>query len=179
MKHHLLPPLLTAAVLAALAGAQSPSPKTDEIGRLQQLTRNRGLIQELVKHGLSLAAENDALKRADCCNGLARHLAQEIQQAAELHDVRRAAELGDHLCSLLSGGVAPNLTTVRVRTPLGSAGDIEMRRVGEDTRELTEPLEDLLGSVVQAEPGDLKRLLHSIRKARGEVENALKTRPNP
>jgi hypothetical protein len=142
------------------------------------LQRNRELIQDLVRSGLSLAGEGDPLKRADYCNGLAKRLAGEIRQAAEHQEIYRAAELGDHFCDVLKGGVIPNLSTVRLHMDPGSAGEIELRRVAGATVELTAPLEDLLVRLGTSEPGDLKRLLRTIRTTRGEVEKTI-TPPRP
>jgi hypothetical protein len=178
MNRYLFLPALTALLLAALAGAQDPPSPAEGVADFGRLERNRALIQELVHSGLSLAGEGDPLKRADTCNGLAKRLAGEIRQAAEHQDIDRATELGDHFCSLLKGGVLPNLSTVRLHMDPGSAGEAELRRVGAETVELTTPLEDLLGRVGTSDPGDLKRLLRSIRTARGEVEKTI-TPPRP
>jgi hypothetical protein len=140
----------------------------------QQLTRNRGLIQALVTSGVVLASEEDPLRRADQCNGLARHLVDEIQHAADREDDGRAAELGGHLDDLLKGGVVSNLSTVREHTPPDSTRHKELRRVSEDTQRVTDPLEKLYQSRAKTDPGELHRVLQSIRETRAEVDKVLK-----
>ena len=179
MKRFLMLPLFAPLFWVALAGAQPPPSDADEPGVVRHLHRNRHLIRALVQGGLSLAREQDALRRADYCNGLARSVVGEIRQAADVQDNGRAIELGDHLQALLKLGVAGNLTSVRLVTPPGSTREIEMRRVSHQMNELTEPLQGLLEKLAPPDEEDLGRILTGLREARVEVEAVLKSRPEP
>jgi hypothetical protein len=174
-------PILTipvALALAVLAAAQDPAGPADEAARLGQLRRNRALIQDLVASGLSLAAEEDPLKRADSCHGLAQCVVGEIRQAAAQQEHDRAVELSDHLHALLKLGVAGNLRTVRLESSPSSTREVEVQRVGAQVRELVAPLEELLGEL-EPDAGELRRVLRNVREARAEVEKALKVRGRP
>jgi hypothetical protein len=168
-------PGASGATLILLIEPEGVSSPTDHAHVWQQLTRNRSLIEALVTSGLSLAAEEDPLRRADQCNGLARQLVDEIQQAADWEEDGRAAELGWHLHDLLKGGVVCNLTTVRDHTPPDSTRHKELRRVSEEAQRLTEPLEKRYQTISKAEPGELGRILQSIHDTRAEVDLILKS----
>jgi hypothetical protein len=156
-----------------LAGSGASSDQSDS-RRIKQLHRNRSLIQALVDGGLYLAAEKDPLKRADCCNGLAKRFVGEIRQAALTRDVTRAEEMGLHLKELLTRGVAGNLTIVRDQTPLGSAREQDMRRLTNQIKDLTFPLEQELAQLADKE--EVQSVLQSVREALGEVDKALKSK---
>lgn len=165
---------LTVAALALAGGPPVPPP--DDVLQAQDLHRNRKLIEALILNGLSLAAEDDPLKRADTCNELAARFAGEIQQAATERDNGRAVELGDHLYSLLRQGVAGNLRTARRLIPLSSTDEWKIHQVGNRVSIITAPLEGLLQETSSTEAGELRRVLQKIRDARVEVE---KTRQKP
>src|SRR4051812_43463174 len=93
----LLLPVLV-GLLATLVWA-GDSPSGTERARLFQ--RDRDLIETLVDQGLRLAGEDDPLKRADCCNGVVKHLADELRQAADNREGARMAELSLHLHAVL------------------------------------------------------------------------------
>jgi len=95
-------------LFASLAAADSPRRLTvaEQAGYLH---RNLGLIRSVVGNGLSLAREDDRLKRADACSSTAVDLCHEIQQAADAGESARAAELALLLRKLLTQGVADNL----------------------------------------------------------------------
>ncbi len=156
-----------------LAVAQEPAAPDDALPA-HALRRNRDLIPALVRGGLSLAAEEDPVKRADACNELALRFAGEIHLAAGQHDHGRAAELGDCLYALLKQGVAVNLRSARRLTPPGSAHEAEINRVGSRAARLTEPLEKLLQDPDGAGPGEWKHVLQKLRDARWEVDQAWK-----
>jgi hypothetical protein len=141
------------------------------------LRRNRDLISLLVNSGIALASEEDGLKRADQCGGLAKQLVGEIRQAAVDLDDARVLELGDHLNALLKRGIAPNLTIERLGTNLGSARDMQIRRVGAQVKELANPLEALVAN--KADLGALRLVLQFIHDGQAEVEFVLKRRHLP
>src|SRR5262249_55784977 len=102
-------PILCAALAAGVWAEDVPeAPSAAAQAKLFQ--RNRVLLQTLVQGGLELAKQEDPVKRAGCCNDLAKQLANEIRLAAQSRDAYRAAELGDHLYALLHDGVAGNLS---------------------------------------------------------------------
>jgi hypothetical protein len=175
MKRFLIVPVLVPVLLVALVRAGDSSDPDDS----DRLHRNRHLVQVLVTSGLSLAQEEDALRRADFCNALASSVVREIHQAAELQDSSRAVELSEHLQALLKRGVASNLTSVRLVTPPGSTRELEMRRVSQQMKELTGPLERLLKGAVPADLEDLGRILTGLHEAQSEVETVLKSAPKP
>jgi hypothetical protein len=165
----------TAVTLVLVLDLEDVSAPMGDPHQWQQLTRNRGLIQALVDRALVLASEEDPLRRADQCNGLAKHLVDEIQQAADREEDGRAAELGGHLHDLLRGGVVSNLETVRQHTPPDSTRNKELRRVSEDAHRVTDPLEKLLQTIATTDSGELRRVLQAIHDTRAEVEKLLKS----
>jgi hypothetical protein len=164
------------ATLVLLIEVEDPSLPPDSSYVWQQLTRNRSLIQTLVIGGLVLATEEDPLQRANHCNGLARQLVDEIQQAADREDAGRAAELGGHLHDLLQGGLVRNLNTVRDQTPASSTRFKVLREVSEEAQRVTEPLEKRFHTISKTDPSELRRVLQSIHDARAEVAELLTSR---
>jgi hypothetical protein len=167
-----LPGLVVLACTILAVGQEPAVP--DEALLSHALHRNRDLIQALVRGGLSLAAEDDPVKRADSCNELAVRFAGEIRQAATQRDAVRAVELGDHLYALLKQGVAFNLSIARRLTPPGSAHELEINRVGGRVPQITEPLEKLLQNPDGVDPREWKHVLKRLQDARWEVEKAWK-----
>jgi hypothetical protein len=163
------------ACLVLLDGSNDLTVLSDPPPPWQQLTRNRNLIEALVTSGLILAAEEDALRRAEQCTGLARHLVDEIQQAADRDDDDRAAELAGHLHDLLRGGVVRNLNTVRDQTPPTSTRLQALRDAGAEAQRVTDPLEKRFQTHSQTNPGELGRVLQSIHDTRAEMEKILKS----
>ena len=178
MKRFLLLPLLMVCG-AWLAWADDPTAGPADSERVRQFQRNRPLVRELVTGGLNLAAEPEALKRADYCNNLAEYLVREIQEAAVNKEGDRALELGRHLNTLLKGGVADNLRAVRLGTNAGSALELELRRVRDRAAEVTKPLEEQLERASETEPGDMRHTLQAVHDGRSEVEKALKGLDHP
>ncbi len=173
MKHFLLVPisivLLSALVWADDAAAPSPA----QLAR--QFQRNRGLVQALVHGGLRLAGENDPLKRADYCTGLAECLVDEMRQAADDRETARVAELGQHLHALLEHGVAANLSTARDAIPPGSMEEKGLQDLQERTARVLRPLEERLQRNGDPEGrDDLLRARKAVSEGRTVVEKALK-----
>jgi hypothetical protein len=139
--------------------------------RLRELRRNRRLIQQLVKGSLQLAGQDDCLVRATCCNGLARHLAGEIKEAADHQENNRVAELGDHLHNLMRGGVARNLNTI----PLDSA-EPRIMDVCDEAKGIIDPLEELFQNLAETDPDNLGRVFQSYQAARAEIDQVVKSR---
>lgn len=139
--------------------------------RVQQLKRNRDLIADLVDGGVRLVREDEPIKRANSCRGMAQRLASEIRQAARNRDSARAVEMGQHFRDLLTGGIAQNVATVRPTVQGGSMLERDMKQVGEWVNALTAPLEDQLA---RAGDADMRNALDAIHGGRTEVERAIK-----
>jgi hypothetical protein len=163
------PACVPAVVLASVARAQPPAASLTRAEQAKHFHQNRGLIEKLVSGGLCLAGEENALKRAACCNGIAQTMADEIRHAAEEREGSRVAELGKHLQSLLKRGVAENLTTARIHIPSGSAEEKELEKVRTETEGFIKPLQDVIGA---ADADDIRSAhsavsdgLESVKKA--------------
>jgi hypothetical protein len=167
-----LPWLALFALLAPLAGAADQAQVSGE--RARQFQRNRDLIQTLVHGSLRLATEDDPLKRAEQCNGLAEQLAAAIRQAAECRDTTRVVELGQHLHALLEQGIAANLRTARKQIPPGSTLEKQLERVRKQAADLVQPLEEQLEEGVgAANQEDMEQTRKALREGRHEVNNAI------
>lgn len=95
--------------LAAWSGAQGPSPTLPIDVQLRMHRENRILIGDLVRQGLALSEKDDAVGRAEECEKTVRSLGAALRRAAETQNADRAAELGDHLESVLREGLLPNI----------------------------------------------------------------------
>ncbi len=162
------------AALVPVAGAQNPALPPDDAVRAHLFQRNHELIQTLVRGGLRLAGAEDALQRAECCSGVAEHLATEIQRAVRSQEKKRVTELGAHLSALLETGVAANLSTARKQIPIGSTLERSLREVRDRTAHLVEPLEEQLlnATDVEDEQG-IRHTLKALQLGRSEVEKAI------
>jgi hypothetical protein len=169
---------LSVALLGASTLTTEGGPRLlDE--RVRQWRQDRELIRVLVEGGLRLAGQEDPLQRADCCTGLAEHLAEAIQQAAAARDADRVAEMGQHFFALLKRGVAGNLSAARTATPAGSRREEELRRVSDRATRISQPVEDRLRQVTDpADPDDMQRALKAVHDGRVEVERALRANPD-
>jgi hypothetical protein len=136
-----VPACIPASVLAALAQAGSPAASLSPGEQARRFQRNRDLIEKLVDGGVRLAQEENPLRRAACCNGLAQSVADAMRQAAGDQEGARVAELGEHLKSLLTIGVAPNLGSARALIPSGSAEEEELQKVKVQTADYMMSLE--------------------------------------
>jgi hypothetical protein len=164
------------AILATLVWADDVSVRP-AAEHARQWQRNRDLVKTLVDSGLSLAGEDDVLKRADQCAGLAAHLAGEIRQAARQREGPRISELGQHLQTLLEQGVAANLTRARDAATGGTSLEQQLKKLQEQTANVVGPLEDELLRSQDAETReDVQRALRSLHLGRTFVEKALSDR---
>lgn len=155
--------------LAALASADEPSAPPADLGRVWQVQRNQGLVQDLIEGGVHLANAEDHLQRARYCNDLATSLAEEIRQAADDHDGDRAIELGRHLQDVLQNGVAANLNKERAQVPHGSTRETEMNSVRIESGNITNHLLKELDQILKDNPAALKEVLQAV----GEAQNAV------
>jgi len=161
------------AILASLVWADDAAVRP-AAEHARQWQRNRELVKVLVDSGLNLAGEDDVLKRADQCAGLAAHLASEISQAAQQREGARIAELGGHLQTLLEQGVAANLTRARDAATNGTSLEQQLKELQKQTADVVGPLEDELQRLQDADSrDDVQRALKSLRLGRGFVEKAL------
>jgi hypothetical protein len=173
MMRRFLPAAVPLAILATLAWADDPSARP-AAEHARQWQRNRELVKVLVDSVLHLADENDDLKRADQCAGLAGHLAGEIRQAARQREGARIAELGQHLQTLLEQGVAGNLTRARDAATSGTSLEQQLKKLQERTANVVGPLEDELRRSLDSETReDVQRALGGLRAGRNVVEQAL------
>lgn len=108
-------PLLVTAALAALAAWVSAQPGTGPTAAdsLRILKVNRGLYEDLTRHGLALGEQNTALDRADECRRITDRLGREVREAVRWNDADRLAEVSDYLNTVAADGLAPNLNDAR------------------------------------------------------------------
>jgi len=172
MRRWLLLPVL-ALTLASITVGQNV-PVSARLGRAGQFESNYGLIQVLVENSLRLAAEEDALKRADYCDGLVERFAAEIKNASAHNDEARVAELGQHLHDLVSQGVAANLRMARRQVPQDSALEKDLHSVRAHAERSLKPVEEQLRQTAGADAQDAgQRVLRLIHDARSELDKAL------
>ncbi|HXG09513.1 MAG TPA: hypothetical protein VNK04_06960 [Gemmataceae bacterium] len=178
MKRYLLL-LVPVSLATALAWAEGPAPSA-EAQRAEQLRRNRGLIRMLVEGGLSLAGEEDPVRRAEYCNNMAERLAGAIKEATQHRDSPRMMELGRHLRVLLERGVAPNLSLARGDIPEGSADEMKLHKVRDHTARVVGLLEEEFRRAADAEPqADMREALDVVQAGRYQVDLALKAPGRP
>jgi hypothetical protein len=178
MKRYLL--LLVPVCLAgalAWADAAAPAPAAERADRLR---RNLSLIDRLVDGSLTLAGEDDPLKRAGHCSELAYYLAEEVRTATGRREAPRVVELGRHLHRLLEVGVGDNLSRARGGIPRGSAEEKRLIELRDGAARLVGDLEDSVQQAVADNPQaeDLKEMeeaLEAMRNGRLGVERTLKT----
>jgi len=163
---------LVGVVLATGAWADAPTLRTADEAR--QLHENLDLVRNLVKGGLLLAAEDDPLKRADHCNALATYLASEIEQAAERHDIDRAAELGQHLRMMLQHGVADNVRALKGDVQPGSVRDQQLGQLSKNVRQVLDTLESHLRKGGDINSDQIGLTLQAVRDGKEDVEQALR-----
>jgi len=130
MRRHTLT-VVTAAVLAAIVGAQGPrAPSPAQRGEL--FKKNRPVIEKLVDQTLSSArTPNDYVKRAESYYYVLLKFNNEIAEAGRVQDSARVEELTLHLGTLLDKGLAPTLVKAREQVENGT-GNEDYRRVKED-----------------------------------------------
>jgi len=175
MKRLLLLPFLFAS-LAAWAWGVDERPRLTPVERAELFNKNLKLIKGLVEGGLRLAAERDALRRADCCTDVARVLAEEVKRAAADQDGARAAELGRHLQQLLERGVAANLSTASSNVPPGSTRWKELEDLRSRAGQILRPLEESLQQAADSGAGEhLHSALQAVLQAQSKVQKALES----
>jgi hypothetical protein len=165
-------------MLALLPSAVLLTVQADGVGdgseeAVTALRRDLPLLQDLVKAGLSLAAEDDPLKRAALSNHLVERLALELRETADKHETVRLSELGEHFQSLLMRGVAGNLQRARAVLPPDSPRLQELARVGADAVRLTRPLAQSLEQQRRGPNEDPRRVLQQLEQGCLDIENAV------
>jgi hypothetical protein len=176
MKRCVVMPIL-AAMLMVLGGARQPAPFGSAAVRARQLRQDRRLVARFVQGGLALARSrlDDPLERAQCCDGVARDVAEEIERSLDEQDAVRAELLGDHFRRLLVNGVVPNLNEARQKVPPGSTDERKLLDLGERNVRLTNQLESKLRQPA-AEP-KMEVILRAVADARSEVQKTLPAAP--
>ena len=142
MRRHTLS-VVTAAVLAAIVGAQGPkAPSPAQRGEL--FKKNRPVIEKLVDQTLDSArTPNDYVKRADTYYHVLYKFNTEIAEANRDNDPARVEELTRHLGTLLDKGLAPTLVKAREQVENGT-GNEDYRRVKETLLAQVRALLDML-----------------------------------
>jgi hypothetical protein len=149
---------------------QVPASALDE--RARQLERDQEMIQALVKGGLDLAGEEDALKRADYCNLIASGLAREVKKAVAKKDGIQAALFGKQMQDMLVQGVAVNLSTAREALLPNSPGHQDIAKVGEKVADVAKSIEQEVERV--ADPENMQPTLQAVADGKNQVDLAIK-----
>lgn len=121
--------LVIVAGLSAWAAAQAV-PTAAEQARLFE--RNRDLLQTLLSDGLA-AADDGPLTRIAACRQAARTLSRALDDACQMEEPDRVAELGDHLGDVLADGLVPALASARTVYTPGSPGYEEFQKLDADS----------------------------------------------
>lgn len=121
--------LVAVTALAAWAGAQGPAPALPAADHLKLLRANRTLIDNLVDHGVQLAATDDPVQRADECRKTAQSLASALRRAADDQDPDRVAELAGLMAEVVRDGLTPTLDEARGVIPRGDPREKDLLRV--------------------------------------------------
>jgi hypothetical protein len=167
MRRHTLS-VVTAAVLAAIVGAQGPrAPSPAQRGEL--FKKNRPVIEKLIDQTLDSArTPNDYVKRANSYYPVLYKFNTEIAQANRDHDGARVDELSRHLETLLDRGLAPTLVRAREQVENGT-GNEDYRKVKED---LLAQVDALLG--ILAESPGAKASLEGAKKKLDDINGPKK-----
>ncbi len=139
--------------------------------RLDQLKRNRKLIERIVEQSVMLVntKEDDALAHAAQCEKLVVQLAGEITDAAQQGEGGRAEEMSGHFRDLLEQGVAANLKVYARNPDTGSVAQRERKIIGAWSQQTADELEKQLEQVAGMQPA-----LEAVRLGRESVREALK-----
>lgn len=123
------------AALAAWASAQGPVTMSDE---LRMLRTNRGLLTDLLDHGVKLSDNGGTpLARAGECRRAAETLGAALRGET---DEERIAELSDRLAAVVREGLAPNVRKARDEIPRGSPDYDRLRAEAERARKYLDDL---------------------------------------
>ena len=160
--------VIGAGVMARAAEDLPGNPTPDDA--LHQFQNDQRLIRALVDAGMRLAEEEDTLKRAALCNGLAAHLAQEIQQAAANKDGERVTLLGRYLQTMLDRGVARIVRQARSKLPAGSPREEEVKQVGREVARFLQPLPEAVNAGLGSKAAPV---LQAIAQGKQAVEEAV------
>jgi hypothetical protein len=167
---HLL--LALPLAFAGLLPANSQAPPPEEGTDVEQFQRDLPLIEALVNESLAIAGETDPLNRAQSSHRLADQFAREMHNAAVKKSNHRATCMGRHLEDLLLRGVANNLSLAKKQLPKDSPRRAELDRLGEQAAQAAKRFDADMSRF--ADPKDMSRTLEAIKKARTEVQDAVK-----
>lgn len=114
--------LSIAVTLCAWVSAQPAATGPTAAEQLKLLKSNRDLLEDLIDHGVKVSKNADVLDRTDECRRAAGTLATALSRAATGPgaDADRIAELSDHLGSVWSEGLTPNLREATALIPPSS-----------------------------------------------------------
>jgi hypothetical protein len=160
---------LVFAALAALVGAQGPTPALAPPDQARLLKRNRDLLNATVDSSLDLTDNKGPLERAGACNKLVKVWAAAVEQAVRDHDAARASEMGGLLNKVADYGVAENLRIARQKIQPDSPMERDLFKHRNDAREEIDRLTSVL---VAASSRDLQPLIDALKAARAHIIDA-------
>ena len=109
-----------AASVATWSTGQPPAPLPTAAEQLRLLQSNRGLLQQLLRHSVTISDSDNTLDRAEACQSAARTVAGELRAATSDTSSGRVEELADHLGTVWGDGLAPVLANARREVRPGS-----------------------------------------------------------
>jgi len=160
---------LVFAALAALVGAQGPTPALAPPDQARLLKRNRDLLKATVDSSLDLTDKNSPLDRAAACNKLVKVWAGAVEQAVRERDAARASEMGGLLNKVADYGVAENLRIARKDIQQNSPMERELFKHRDDARKEIDRLTSVLDAMSLRE---LQPLIDSLATARRHIDSA-------
>jgi len=169
----LLTPLYGVSAAARAEGSAATTP-TEEAKRFQ---RNYRVIKAVVEGSLQLAEQEDPIARARSYQQLAVSLVDEIRQAAAEREGARVEEMSQHLRSMVTEGVTPNVRTANERIPKGSQEERSIVDVASELVRVAQPLQDQLERSTDPQTQDyLRTTLKAIADSRGGVDRIMQDR---
>lgn len=141
--------------------------------RLDQLRRDMPLIEVLVGQGIQLADESEPLNKARSFQELTKTLVANIRDAADHGQEVRTQRLGSLLQTTLESGVAENLASARQQIENDPTKTKELRRLGEQVLEITQPLDPTLERPPTSEHKLLQAAGKTVQPARIAIRKIL------
>lgn len=163
--------------LATLGLANQADPV--ETDRRREFDRDADLIDKFVHGAVQISKENDPLKRAHHCNGLADLLAKEIQKTTQRREARRTTELSAMLQAVLVQGVADNLAVARTGLPADAPRSKEVLNFADTVAGLTKSAEQEIENLPAGEQEAMKTALQAMTKAREQVQKSSQGKGRP
>jgi hypothetical protein len=165
--------------LTAVRGNAPASPTPEEYAKSFRL--NRDLLKVVVAESVNLArAENDPIRRAECCGRVARSLSVAIRQAATEREKGRVEQLGDQLKTQLKDGVARNVEVAIEQVPQNAPPE-SLSRLTKAAGDILDPLETQLKENLEdvtdsATKASMKDTLSSFSDRHDRIKRTLRER---